>query len=107
MAISDFRVQLDNLTNKTRSFHNTVLNLLRSCRDRLNGHILQKGNAHGMEPKDIGLGNVPDWQPSTLKQAQEGKNSTSFMSPRRVDNYAKENVFDAVEEVFNDAANRL
>lgn len=107
MAMTVFRVELDKLKNNIGQFNSIVLNLLRSCRDRLNGHILAKGNVHELAPRDIGLGNVPDWLPAQQDQAKGGTNNSSFMTPKRVDNYAEENIFKAIEKAFNDAADRL
>ena len=107
MAITDFRVELDKLKGDIGQFNNIVLNLFRSCRDRLNAHVLAKGNVHSMEPRDIGLGNVPDWLPSTQEQAKGGTNNSSFMTPKRVDNYAEENIYSALEQVFDTALNEL
>ncbi|BEG72400.1 minor tail protein [Pseudomonas phage vB_PaeM_PS119XW] len=107
MAMTVFRVELDKLKGNIGQFNNIILNLLRSARDRMNAHILEKGNVHGLEPRDIGLGNVPDWLPAQQAQAKGGTNNSSFMTPKRVDNYAEENIFKAIEKVFNDAYDRL
>lgn len=107
MAMSDFRVNLDKLKGALSGFFSANLQKLTTIKDRLNIHTTAKGNVHDLEPRDIGLGNVPDWTPATKVQAQEGKSNNAFMTPRRVDDYADENIFKVIGDVFKDAADDL
>lgn len=60
-----------------------------------------------MTPDDIGLGQVRDYAPSNLQQAQNAINNTSNMTPRRTRDYAETNIFGPMGEAFRDAKNRL
>lgn len=107
MAILDFKESLDKLKTTMSQFFSTSGDKLSTLKDRLNDHTETKGNVHGMEPEDIGLGNVPNWLPSTLKQAQGGLSNNSFMTPRRVDDYADKNIYTVIGDAFKDAADDL
>lgn len=107
MAMATFQVQFTRLKNLMTTYMDTVIRLFGEVRDRLNTHTDAKGNVHGLEPADIGLGNVPDWLPATTKQAQDGLSNSAFMTPRRVADYTEENVFKSIGDAFKDAADKL
>lgn len=107
MAISDFRTNLDKLKTATSQLISTQLQKLTTIKDRLNAHTTAKGNVHDLEPRDIGLGNVPDWTPATKQQARDGNSNNAFMTPRRVDDYADANIFTVIGDVFKEAADDL
>lgn len=107
MAMSDFRINLDKLKSVMTSFFATSLQKITTVKDRLNAHTAATGNVHDLEPRDIGLGNVPDWSPATKKQAKEALSNNAFMTPRRVDDYADENIFKVIGDAFSDAADDL
>jgi hypothetical protein len=55
----------------------------------------------------VGLGEVANHAPSTLRQAKGGVNNTSNMTPRRTADYAEENIFGPIGEAFKASAARL
>lgn len=107
MAITDYRVKLNQLKTGFTQYFSTTLGKLTTLRDRLNAHVTAKGNVHDLQPSDIGLGNVPDWQPATKEQAQKGLSNNAFMTPRRVDDYADENIYKVIGDAFKAAADDL
>lgn len=107
MAMADFRVNLDKLKTAISQLFNGMLQKVTTLKDRLNEHTTATGNVHDLEPRDIGLGNVPDWTPATKVQAQQGLSNNAFMTPRRVDDYADENIFKVIGDAFKDAADDL
>ncbi len=107
MAISNFRVNLDKLKNAITQLFNGQLQKVTTINDRLNEHTTATGNVHLLEPRDLGLGNVPDWAPATREQAQKGLSNNAFMTPRRVDDYADANIFTVIGDAFKDAADDL
>lgn len=107
MAIADFRAKLNQLKSTMQTYFASNLSKLTTIKDRLNDHTTEKGNVHDMTPQDIGLGNVPDWLPSTQKQAESGLSNNSFMTPRRVDDYANKNIFTVIGDAFKAAADDL
>lgn len=107
MAIIDFRAKLDQLKTGLSQYFTTTLQKITTIKDRLNTHVLSTGNVHKLEPTDIGLGNVPDWAPATKIAAQEGVSNNAFMTPRRVDDYADEQIFKVIGDTFKNAADDL
>lgn len=107
MAMSTFRVNLDKLKGAITQLFNGQLQKVTVIVDRLNEHTTATGNVHDLEPRDIGLGNVPDWTPATKAQAQKGMSNNAFMTPRRVDDYADANIFTVIGDAFKDAADDL
>lgn len=107
MAIATFRVNLDKLKTAISQLFNGQLQKVSVLKDRLNEHTAATGNVHDLEPRDIGLGNVPDWTPATKSQAQKGLSNNAFMTPRRVDDYTDANVFTVIGDAFKDAADDL
>lgn len=80
---------------------------LKKLSERINGHILARGNPHDMQPADIGLDRVANYGPATVVEAQKGVNNTTVMTPKRTTNWAEENVYGPIGELFRDAAARL
>lgn len=107
MAISDFRVKLDVLKNSITQYCSTVLDKFTTLTTRFNAHEAQTGNVHNLEASDIGLTHVPDWSPATKKQAVDGVSNNTFMSAKRVDNYADANVYTVIGDAFKAAADEL
>jgi hypothetical protein len=104
MAMADFVVKFEELKTTMRTFFSATVDKFTVLRNRLNAHVAATGNVHDLEPVDIGLGNVPDWLPSTLKQAEDGMSNNSFVTPRRVDNYTDKNVYKVIGDAFAAAA---
>lgn len=107
MAMSDFTVKLTQLKTGMTEYFGIVVGKIRTIRDRLNAHTGATGNVHGLEPADIGLGNVPDWLPATADQAQKGLSNNAFMTPKRVDDYVDTNVYKVIGDAFSAAADDL
>lgn len=107
MAISDYTVKLTQLKSVMTQYFATTVQKFTTLRNRLNAHTTATGNVHDMEPADIGLGNVPDWLPATEKQAKSGLSNNAFMTPRRVEDYADQNIYKVIGDAFNDAADEL
>lgn len=107
MAISDYTVKLNQLKGVMTQYFATTVQKFTTLRNRLNAHTTATGNVHDMEPADIGLGNVPDWLPATETQAKSGLSNNAFMTPRRVDDYADENIYKVIGDAFNNAADDL
>lgn len=107
MAMNNFTVAFNNFKNGLTVYLAAVADKFGAVRDRLNAHTDATGNVHGLEPADIGLGNVPDWLPATTKEAQEALSNASFVTPRRVDDYAEENVFKVIGNAFGAASDKL
>lgn len=74
---------------------------------RINNHILARGNPHQMEPADIGLDRVANYAPATQKEAVGGNNNTTLMTPKRTTNWAEEHVYGPIGKAFHDATARL
>lgn len=107
MAISSFIVKLNQLKSGMTKYFATMLQKLTTIRNRLNEHTSATGNVHDLEPRDIGLGNVPDWLPATELQAKRGLSNNAFMTPKRVDNYTDENIYKVIGDAFTAAADDL
>lgn len=107
MAMTDYTVKLSQLKTVMAQYFGSVLQKFTTIRNRLNAHTTATGNVHDMEPADIGLGNVPDWLPASLVQAKRGLSNNAFMTPKRVDDYADENIFKVIGDAFADAADDL
>lgn len=107
MAMTDYRVNLNLLKGYMTQFFATGQSKLTTVLNRLNEHTVAKGNVHNLQPKDIGLGNVPDWLPATKKQADAGVSNNAFMTPKRTDNYVDKNVYQPLSDAFSAAANEL
>ena len=107
MAIADFTVKLTQLKEVMAQYFGTVVQKFTTIRNRLNVHTAATGNVHDLAPADIGLGNVPDWSPATLTQARRGFSNNAFMTPKRVDDYADENIYTVIGDAFAAAANDL
>ncbi|ANM44925.1 tail protein [Pseudomonas phage vB_Pae10145-KEN51] len=88
-------------------FTKAVLNKFIAVINRINGHIAARGNPHNLQPSDIGLGNVANYRPATKKRAQEGFNNTTYMTPKRTDDYNRVHIYGPLAKLFNDAADRL
>lgn len=107
MAMPNFRVNLDKLKTAIAQLFNGQLQKVTVITDRLNAHTTATGNVHQLEPRDIGLGNVPDWTPATKVQAEKALSNNAFMTPRRVDDYTNANVFTVIGDAFEAAADDL
>lgn len=107
MAMSTFTVQFNRLKNMITTYANATIDMFKSVRNRLNEHTDAAGNVHDLEPADIGLGNVPDWLPSTTDQARSGLSNSAFMTPRRTNDYATANIYGPIGEAFQAAADEL
>jgi len=107
MAITTFRIKLDLLKTNITQYCSTVFQKLDTVRKRLNAHTDATGNVHDLEPKDIGLGNVPDWLPATKQQAVDALSNNAFTTPRRVDDYADAKIFKPIGDAFKAAADDL
>ena len=51
---------------------------------KLNGHIEDKNNPHGVTKEQVGLGNVPNYGLATNEEAQEGTSNKKLMTPQSV-----------------------
>lgn len=107
MAIIDYRTKLNQLKTGFQNYFATTLQKITTIKDRLNAHVVAKGNVHDLQPGDIGLGNVPDWTPATKAEAEEGISNNAFMTPRRVDDYANVQIFKTIGDAFKAAADDL
>lgn len=107
MAMSTFIIAFNRLKGLIQQYSNVSLGFFTTIRDRLNGHTGATGNVHGLEPSDIGLGNVPDWLGATVDQAKSGLSNNAFMTPRRTADFADENVFAVIGTAFETAADDL
>lgn len=107
MAMTDYLAQFNRLKSLMNAYMINTITKLTELKDRVNEHVLAKGNVHDLEPSDIGLGNVPDWLPATTDQAKSGLSNSAFMTPRRVVDYTDENVFKVIGGAFKDAADKL
>lgn len=85
----------------------SIANKLTKITERLNLYRDAIGELKNLQPKDIGLGDVPNYKPATKKQAEDAVNNTSLMTPKRVDNWAEANVYEPIGQAFKDAADRL
>lgn len=107
MAIITFREKLDKLKTAIGALNGKLGVLLGLIRDRLNNHTQAQGNVHNLTPDDISLGLVPNWGPATLDEAKMAQSNSAFMTPRRVDNYNQANLYQALVDVFDEAASKL
>jgi hypothetical protein len=107
MAMADFTVKFTQLKQVMAQYFAQTLQKFTTIRNRLNAHTGAKGNVHEMVSADIGLGNVPDWLPATQAQAKRGLSNNAFMTPKRVDDYADENIYKVIGDAFADAADDL
>lgn len=101
------QIFLQQLLATTRQLGATTMVKLNTLFNRTNAHIKEKGNVHGLEPADLGMDRVPNYAPATQKQAELGVNNTSLMTPKRTTNFAEENIYKPIGEVFRDATARL
>lgn len=68
---------LDRVGVKDGAIYEALVRISTSLRD----HIENGGEAHGIEPSDIGLGNLKNYPVSTIQDAIDGKDNQSFMTP--------------------------
>ncbi|BEG72399.1 hypothetical protein RVBP21_0270 [Pseudomonas phage BRkr] len=61
-----------------------LLSIQENALKPLNAHIAATGNVHGMVPRDIGLGNVPNYPAATPQQAVDPTNNSTLMTPYTV-----------------------
>jgi hypothetical protein len=55
----------------------------------------------------IGLGQIVNYAPATLTQAAGGVNNSSYMTPRRTNDFAEANIYGPIGDAFKAAADRL
>lgn len=106
-SLSDMIQSINKSVTSMTGVFTFIPNTLRIIITRLNEHVLAKGNVHSLTPGDLGLGDVPNYAPSTTPQAQNAVNNTTVMTPKRVDDWAQVNVYGPIAKAFTDAANRL
>ncbi|ARV76835.1 virion structural protein [Pseudomonas phage Phabio] len=107
MAMSNFTAAFNRFKALLNQYSNATIDMMKVVRDRLNSHTDAVGNVHDLEPADIGLGNVPDWLPATTDQAKSALSNSAFMTPRRTNDYANENIFAVIGGSFKAAADKL
>ncbi|QBJ02711.1 tail protein [Pseudomonas phage Psa21] len=101
------QITLQQLMSDMRGLGNRIATIASTLSARINGHINTKGNAHGMEPADIGLDRVANYAPATKAEAAKAVNNTTVMTPKRTLDFVEENVYKPIGELFKDAADRL
>lgn len=102
-----FKVTFNKLKGGVSSYTNIIYTLISEILGRLNSHTKAKGNVHGLEKKDLNIDLVPNFPMAKELTAKEGKSSSAFMSPRRVDDYADANIYKPLADLFNEAADKL
>ena len=107
MAMSNFTVKFNAFKSALTTNLNAIVDLITALKNRLNSHTTARGNVHGLEPVDIGLGNVPDWLLATTEQAEKAVSNSTFTTPRRVRDYADANIYDPVSAVLDQATDEL
>jgi hypothetical protein len=84
-----------------------VVNRLTLVKNRLDALESTTRTLKNQTADAIGLGQTPNYAPTTLKQAKGGVNNTSIMTPRRTADYAEENIYGPIGEAFKASASRL
>lgn len=108
MAIQNkFIRALNELKTSMTSKDTTLGFLLRAIIAYPANHIDNKENPHEVTAEDVGLENTPNWPPATKVQAEEGENSSSLISPKRLDDYMDVNVYVPLTQIFDDATGRM
>lgn len=102
-----FKVAFNKLKGGVSSYTSVVYGLINELLSRLNSHTTAKGNVHGLEKKDLNIDLVPNFPIAKEVTAREGKSSSAFMSPRRVDDYADANIYKPLADLFNEASGKL
>lgn len=102
-----FRIALTKLISNIITFGTVSVNVISQLLTRLNLHTGAKGNVHGLEKRDLNIELVPNFPVATTQQAKDGKSSSAFMSPRRVDDYADANIYKPLADLFTEATNNL
>ena len=108
MALNNrFRVALTNNVNAVVTLTTVIFSMFQQTLTRLNNHTEEKGNVHGMTRGDLGLDLVQNYPPATTDDAAEGKSNTAYITPKRLDEYNKANLYDPLETLFNEAADKV
>lgn len=97
---------IDNLRATMNGYYNGLVTKLQAVVDAVQSHVNNTDNPHRLNKNHIELGRVANYPPATEKQAREGVDNNSYLTPYRG---AQQNevMVDALTEAFETATNDL
>lgn len=98
---------LDVLRLAIGQYTNATIAKLELLYQVLKDHVINDRNPHRVDKFDVGLGKVQNYAPATQKQAIEGKNNNTVVTPKRVEEYMESNIYTPLIQLFDDAIDQL
>jgi len=86
-----------------QNLYNRLVQIL----NEFNRHVVDTANPHRLHKRQLHLSRVQNFAPSTLKQAKDGRNNNTVMTPKRTMDFAEENIYNPLTLLFDAATNSI
>lgn len=104
-------MNLTNLLNALQAqmviYFGLIVNRISTLITRFNAHVFSVTNPHQVSKDQVGLSQVENYAPSTQDQAVAGLNNSSYLTPRRLEQYMEAKVYTPLTDLFEQATTDL
>lgn len=102
-----YKPNVDDLIEAFSQENTKIVEKLEILNDNLKALAEASSINKKLVPSDINLSYVPNWPPASKTKAVKGTDYSSFLSPKRLDDYMDSNVYVPLTDLFNAATLRI